>query len=163
MFSFPFRHKYCCVLCRVKANVVRLYGLKNSGHMFPSSCKLSLYSLWRDRLATPIININNGSDDPAEGFQSRKLQMVQPTMTAPGMGRSKVVFQIWPQDPKDSLSPTTFEPAFLSLNGESKYMLREERNIKNKDAWIDNLSNSNQPKSNQVNLTCRFSPCISST
>ena len=51
-------------------------------------------------------------------FQSRNQQVVQLSMADPGVGRSKVVFEVWSQDATEKLSPTPSEPVFFPGDGE---------------------------------------------
>lgn len=53
-------------------------------------------------------------------FQSREQQVVQPSLADPGVGRSKVVFEVWPQDATDSLNPIPLDPAFFPGDGKIK-------------------------------------------
>ena len=140
---FPLRNKYCSRLCK-KTNVVRPHWLKCSGHM-EGICPATYLFFTREKTSQllKVIMLMKTVMVRLRSFQSRKQQVVQPSMADPRVGRSKVVFECHRQTQPHAFwayllswgCRLTMPFFFLMLWANT---LVEDKNIKNKLSWIEN-------------------------
>lgn len=117
--TFYFPSETNIVLGSVKSSVVRLHWLKSSGHM-EGICPASylFFTCEQTSQLLKVIMLMRTVMVLLRSFQSRNQQVVQLSMADPGVGRSKVVFEVWSQDATEKLSPTPSEPVFFPGDGE---------------------------------------------
>lgn len=116
--TFYFPSETNIVLGSVKKQC-SLHWLKSSGHM-EGICPASylFFTCEKRSQLLKVIMLMKTVMVLLRSFQSRKQQVVQPSMTDPGVGRSKVVFEVWFQDATDKLGPTPSETVFFPGDGD---------------------------------------------